>query len=598
LLALVSTLGACFLVAPIPPAGAPDAGPATPAALDAGPSDGAASPDVSGDGGVPIDDRSVENPADAASPPADAPSDAARPVADAGLTPPDVAEGGVAPADDASVDAGPGTDAAVTPPDVAEGGVAPADDASVDAATDTTAGTDMWTVGEGPAVPLVTAVGTPMGAAVTAMIGPEGGTLTSSDGRFTLTIPAGALVAPTAIGIQPIVNTAPQGLGLAYSLTPDGLRLATPATETLRYADAEVDDSAPELLGMAVQNADNTWSTEPGGTLDTAAHTLAVPILHFSDHAPYERCHIVQDYNTMLTSTYGVPASNEYVTFTIQCTGSQRDTGPDSAPLPLTGPRNTPADWESLTVVRVCSANGVQGGNATNGFVGTNVTGSEQSQYRPPEAEPPANPVRVDFVLNATDSSRHSLRPIRLHGQVHVMARHWRLTDDAMAVNNPATPTTCTQFSPAAARFTLQCPPLNLEFEVVGNSSTGLTLELRTPTPDQVNMLTAGPTSVCPTVWEATADGPMPHNTLTTLSGTVNVGTSEMTDLTVTGQAATAPGIRWVNLLSRAVTIAPAMAGPHTGYIPNFVPYDGYTHPYSRSGVQHNYTLHYAMSGR
>src|SRR6476661_8458618 len=96
-------------------------------------------------------------------------------------------------------------------------------------------------------VPVVTAIGQPVGSASTASIGAAGGSLTSPDGRVTLTIPAGALGAATSISIQPIENTAPLGVGLSYDFLPNGQQFAKPVTVTLHYTDEELAGTAPEL---------------------------------------------------------------------------------------------------------------------------------------------------------------------------------------------------------------------------------------------------------------------------------------------------------------------------------------------------------------
>jgi len=78
--------------------------------------------------------------------------------------------------------------------------------------------------------PVPTAPGVPDGAPTAATIGPGGGSLASSDGLFTVEIPAGALGADTEIGVQPITNTAWGALGTSYRLTPNGLTFVMPVS--------------------------------------------------------------------------------------------------------------------------------------------------------------------------------------------------------------------------------------------------------------------------------------------------------------------------------------------------------------------------------
>ncbi len=135
-----------------------------------------------------------------------------------------------------------------------------------------------------PDGPLTTAIGTPMGAAVTATIGPEGGSLVSGDAMLTLEIPPGALAADTEISVTPISNEAPTGFGGAYRLGPEGITLAAPARVTLGWTEAMLAGTAPEYLGIGYQTRDRTWNRVLlGSSLDQSASTLSVETTHFSD---------------------------------------------------------------------------------------------------------------------------------------------------------------------------------------------------------------------------------------------------------------------------------------------------------------------------
>src|SRR5580704_1320171 len=74
--------------------------------------------------------------------------------------------------------------------------------------------------------------GQPTVSTVVATIGASGGTLTSSDGIVTLTIPAGALVGPTqiSIGVAQGVPADAQVVGTAYQIDPAGTPLAVAAS--------------------------------------------------------------------------------------------------------------------------------------------------------------------------------------------------------------------------------------------------------------------------------------------------------------------------------------------------------------------------------
>ena len=116
-----------------------------------------------------------------------------------------------------------------------------------------------------PVTPQPTPVGTVIGPVKTVTIGPEGGTLSSLDGQATLTVPAGALNAPTEISMQPIQNTAPGGIGTAYRFTPI-IEFAQPATVTLEYTGGN-----PKLARVIVQKPDGFWASPARQTISEAS---------------------------------------------------------------------------------------------------------------------------------------------------------------------------------------------------------------------------------------------------------------------------------------------------------------------------------------
>jgi len=128
--------------------------------------------------------------------------------------------------------------------------------------------------GSSQPVPIKTPVGTPKGNPVTQNIGSSGGSLTSADGKVTLTVPAGALSANTDITLEGLSNTAPDGIGDGVRLSLNG-SFAQPVTLTLKY------DPATPLqveggLGVAVQLTDGSWGAVRSPSLDTTAKTISI----------------------------------------------------------------------------------------------------------------------------------------------------------------------------------------------------------------------------------------------------------------------------------------------------------------------------------
>jgi hypothetical protein len=158
---------------------------------------------------------------------------------------------------------------------------------STESAGTVTAPATTASVPEADGLPPATAsaIGAPVGAAASKTIGAAGGTVSTDDGRFTVTIPPGALTADTAVSIQPTENTAPEGLGVSYRLAPEGQVFGQPVQLALVYSDADVEGSAPEALGIAFQDAQGLWEWQSNVAVDAAAHRLTVETKHFSTWA-------------------------------------------------------------------------------------------------------------------------------------------------------------------------------------------------------------------------------------------------------------------------------------------------------------------------
>ncbi len=148
---------------------------------------------------------------------------------------------------------------------------------------------------EKPETPMPTPVGvaTPVGTpddepASQQTIGPNGGTIESSDGRIKLTIPAGAVAASQQFSIQSISNTNPMAVGAAYRLQPHGLTFSKPITVEFSYTDEEVINTVPEALGIAYQDDKGIWLAQGGAVLNKIDQTVKITTTHFSDWALFE----------------------------------------------------------------------------------------------------------------------------------------------------------------------------------------------------------------------------------------------------------------------------------------------------------------------
>ena len=218
-----------------------------------------------------------------------------------------------------------------------------------------------------------TPIGAPVGSAATTRIGAAGGTATSSDGRLSLSIPAGALASDTTISVQAISNNAWGGLGTAYRLGPSGIHFSSPVTLQFSYSNDTV--QVPELLGVAYQDTDNIWYSVPDYTVDSTAQAVTASVNHFSDWTDFERVRIVPQQATL------------WVNQTLELTLiEQVDAGSGNQPQPIYRVTDNDVTWA-----------------ASAGTISRTAGPSSRflyATYRAPASVPAGNPVRVSATVN------------------------------------------------------------------------------------------------------------------------------------------------------------------------------------------------------
>ena len=237
---------------------------------------------------------------------------------------------------------------------------------------------------------VATAVGVPSGSVVSATIGAAGGSVSTPDGKITLTIPAGALTANTLISIQPISNNAHGRLGAGYRLTPDGQTFAQPVVLKFSYTDQDLAGSDPEILGAAFQTAAGFWQWLGTPTIDRVARTMSISTTHFTDFS------MVQGYRLQpLAKTLKV---NESLALQVAFCYPYPETGSDLTPLGLSC--DTAASQVEVAapfVISEWSVNGVLGGGGATGTVSGN---GPSATYKAPAAKPTPNIVAVSARVN------------------------------------------------------------------------------------------------------------------------------------------------------------------------------------------------------
>jgi hypothetical protein len=234
-----------------------------------------------------------------------------------------------------------------------------------------------------------TAVGTPVGTASSQSIAAGGGSITSPDGRLTVTVPAGAVTAATTFTIQPITNQSPGAVGMAYRLGPEGLTFATSVEIRFHYSNQDLAGTVADAFVIASQTAQGYWQVSTA-MLDTTSQTMSVQATHFSDWSLLAGAQLqpadasVQVGQTVaLTLVYcqRITTSDLLTTLLAKCAATEG------------------AGW---------AVNSVAGGNATSGTVA--ASGASTATYSAPATPPAANPVAVSAsTLLQPLSSRETL---------------------------------------------------------------------------------------------------------------------------------------------------------------------------------------------
>jgi hypothetical protein len=128
-----------------------------------------------------------------------------------------------------------------------------------------------------------TEIGTPIGLAVTKVIGAAGGEVSSVDDAITVTVPAGAFADDKTVSIQEITNHAHGAKGRAFRIAPEGLDTPVPMTVRFRYDEETLRGTTLDALSIAYQDAKGVWYASARPNVNTNAMTVSVATNHFSD---------------------------------------------------------------------------------------------------------------------------------------------------------------------------------------------------------------------------------------------------------------------------------------------------------------------------
>ncbi len=118
-----------------------------------------------------------------------------------------------------------------------------------------------------------------VGCDATGMVGPEGGTLVSDDGRFTVEIPAGALATDIQFSIDMIECGFGKAIGPCYAGRPHGTEFQVPVEVVYDLADLDAGEDV-----ALVEASSEGWRALPDRIVDLEAGAVFGSTLYLSEY--------------------------------------------------------------------------------------------------------------------------------------------------------------------------------------------------------------------------------------------------------------------------------------------------------------------------
>ncbi len=242
-------------------------------------------------------------------------------------------------------------------------------------------------------LPPSTPVGSVLGAAVSAVIGSDGGELQSADGSVTLLVPAGAFSADTTVSIQPISNEALGGIGNAFRIRPEGLHSNLPMTLRFKPGADDLQGSALRFINIGFQDSAGHWRVYEQPQRDSASNTVSVQTTHFSDWSMLAGVQLRPGKATVKT------AATQLLTIQYCESDEYPVDDPDYGQLPVL--LECHAAPNTALSAQHWSVNGAEGGSAVTGTVVANADkDTGEAFYSAPYNVPDVNPVAVSVEVH------------------------------------------------------------------------------------------------------------------------------------------------------------------------------------------------------
>ncbi len=292
-----------------------------------------------------------------------------------------------------------------------------------------------YNVTSSPLPSATTAAGTSIsgGTVLSLNTGPEGGSISSADGVFTLIVPPGALGASGTVSLEVINNMMPGGIGPAYRIGVSGTKLLSALQLEATLPDeflSDVDD-ADVLVGF--QSSDGQWNinetvtrvpvtaTQSVSTHTVVTHTvskeaistLATPltkikllILKPGDYAVANRYQLNPQNATVF--------NGHHVWMSVMMLSARKSSQDAAGFSSLQVNTTTASDWK---------VNGILGGG--NGLGTIEGEGAKTGIYTAPNTPPNPNTVNVTTTVVGTNGRsvllKAKVRIVKLEAWTHLL---------------------------------------------------------------------------------------------------------------------------------------------------------------------------------
>lgn len=116
------------------------------------------------------------------------------------------------------------------------------------------------------------------------VIGTDGGTVTSSDGKASVNIPAGALADNTAIDIKPASDVPAGHIWAPYDFLPDGINFLKPVTIAISYDEGTLPSGINESNLRLGKKINNVWDQITDSKVDIQKNMVSYEVDYFSSY--------------------------------------------------------------------------------------------------------------------------------------------------------------------------------------------------------------------------------------------------------------------------------------------------------------------------